>query len=196
MQSIYPRPNPSNFTIGFVPLKKNPLQEMKQPEQKKVTDGSTFESRYYERAYIDGFYVTRIKIQPTNGQKLYFWVNDSKPIFPVSENGTMNFIQGKSISRMIKNRFKKYYIPDNAPNKLQLRLMRPKLSAFHSGKCEQPSLGVELVGMFKRPDQNNVNLELKYKDVSMVIARRSDLTYIKKKLANRGFKCEINPKFT
>jgi hypothetical protein len=43
-------------------------------------------------------------------------VNDSKPIFPIEQNGALKFIQGKHISRMIKKRFKKYYIPENATN--------------------------------------------------------------------------------
>ena len=30
----------------------------------------------------------------------------------------------------------------------------------------------------------------------MVLARRSDLAYIKQRLGNKGHRCEINPKFT
>lgn len=44
---------------------------------------NTYDTKYYEREYIEGVFVTRIKVNPTIPENLYFWVNDSRPIYPI-----------------------------------------------------------------------------------------------------------------
>lgn len=75
-------------------------------------EGSTYESIWNDREYIEEVYVLRIKVEPTSGEKLYFWINDSKPIFPLKDNHPKTtFILGIDIRKAIKRRFKDYYVP-------------------------------------------------------------------------------------
>jgi hypothetical protein len=67
MQNIYPIPEAVNYTITFVPIVKNPSLQKKQQIQKTVMEGSTYETTYYEREFMEGVYVTRIRVHPTVG---------------------------------------------------------------------------------------------------------------------------------
>lgn len=53
----------------------------------------------------------RIKVEPTMGERLYFWINDSKPIFPLKISSKITFTPCKNIRKAIKRRFKDYYVP-------------------------------------------------------------------------------------
>jgi hypothetical protein len=145
IQSIYPLPEAVNYSITFVPIVKNPIQQKKKGYKKPSMSGSTYAHTYYEREFIEGVYVTRIKINPTIGERLYFWINDSKPIFPRKVDNKITFTPGRNILKLIKKRFKDYFVPETAENKDELRFLRPKLSYFHAGECPRPDLGVVAV---------------------------------------------------
>jgi hypothetical protein len=110
VKGIYPPVESANLTISFVPIVKNPLDGRKQGV-KVVMEGSSYETAYIQREYVEGFYVTRLKVNPTVPERLYFWSNDKQPVFPLKVNGKITAASGCRIGRLIKHRFKDYYVP-------------------------------------------------------------------------------------
>jgi hypothetical protein len=45
---------------------------------------------------------------------------------------------GRKIRKMIKQRFRKYYVAENDRDADELRFLSPRLSYFHDGECLRP----------------------------------------------------------
>jgi hypothetical protein len=136
LQCIYPPVEAANFSVTFVPIVKNPLEGGRQG-RKVVMEGS-YETAYFQREFIEGVYVTRVKINPTVPERLYFWANDQRPIFPSKTEGRVTATPAREIARTIKRRFREYYVPEGSSDREERRFMSPRLSYFHEGECVRP----------------------------------------------------------
>ena len=106
MKNIYPTTTSANYTVSFVPLYRNILEQKKNKHQKvTIMEGTTISKTFYSRDFIPGRYVTRIKIIPTVGERLHYWINDYKPIFPRKTKDNKNEATPvRSIRKLIKKK--------------------------------------------------------------------------------------------
>lgn len=149
LDTISPRPEVgTNVEVTFVPIAKNPLL-VGHPNNKLVPKTEhLFDRLYYELEYIEGMFVTRIKVKPTVPWIVYYWSNLDRVVVPKKDRKS-DFIplEGPKIHEYIIEKFAKTYIPEEIDQFKRSELMfnAPRISCFHSGECIKPEAGAPLI---------------------------------------------------
>jgi predicted HTH transcriptional regulator len=101
VEGIYPKPKiGKNIVISWVPIVEDPF------EVKSTSNNSS------SRNFMEGIYIGRIVVKPSDGHVAYFWTQDDKPIFTIINSSLFpegkKKIAGRNISKFIKRKFKKF----------------------------------------------------------------------------------------
>lgn len=63
-------------------------------------------------SFIDGLYVARVMVKPTEGHITYFWIQEGAPFFSIREKSIepkgKRIIKGKNIRKFIKQKFERF----------------------------------------------------------------------------------------
>lgn len=93
---IYPKPKPANIILTWVPI-----VDPNQPTDERNP-----------LSFVDGLYVARVMIKPTEGHIAYFWIQEGAPIFSIREKSIQpngkRIIKGRDIQKFIKHKFKMF----------------------------------------------------------------------------------------
>lgn len=81
LNTIHPKPEVNkNIIITFVPVVNHPLSSKSKERKLMPYTGVDQELKahqfHYSHSYIEGLYVTRIKVVPTETFKVYMWLSE------------------------------------------------------------------------------------------------------------------------
>ena len=64
--------------------------------------------------FVEGLYVARVMIRPTEGHITHFWMQEGTPFFSMREESIepsgMRIVKGKDIRKVIKRKFKQFEV--------------------------------------------------------------------------------------
>lgn len=97
---------------------------------------------------IEGLYVTRIKVKPTESWTTYYWMSDlGKPVIPEKkEENVFVPMEGRKYRKLMKEKFELNFVPDeiDPEEKEELLFWVPRANCFHEGGCQKPDPGLPL----------------------------------------------------
>lgn len=128
---VYPKPKPANVLLTWVP--------MVDPNKPSDERGPL--------SFVDGLYVARVMVRPTEGHITYFWVQEGAPIFSVREKSIESngkrIIKGRDVRKYIKQKFKRFEAEClEQDGSMDRELVRGQLPIAH--KCLEPHLGRQI----------------------------------------------------
>ena len=194
-ESVVPTQLPQhNIEVTFVPIIKNPADpeaKLKGTTTTRLVD--TVDHTWVDREFIEGVYVTRIKVNPSNGWRTHYWLTQDKvPIFPGEyHNNRCKRLESRQAVRLLKKKFKQHYVPFNSPDRELQLFLKPAFTCFHEGECTKPDKGVPAPQNMNEAPKVPANVEQMYSYASLVLARANEHPTIRSRLWRSSVECEI-----
>jgi hypothetical protein len=122
--------------ISYVPVVRNPISTQISSEER-------------ERSYIQGLYVMRIVVKPSDSkpEQLYFTSRGEDFRIPIVKNNRRKLIEQSQISKFMKKRFYFYYIPETDYDSEEERNMLKKTYSHFTNHptCLKPEEGLVML---------------------------------------------------
>lgn len=173
---------------------------------------------YFERSYVRGYFVTRIRVRPSDGTQVFYWFRSKKTGKEAREEEIeekyccafdgekIKYLTTQEMNKLIKRKFGTYFIPITFTQAERSLLAKPFDVFGHV--CEKPESGVQVaesevkevksemmaVKDFAQKVSHTI-YELKYPNMILLIVHKNHLDLIKEKLASLKISCEIERRF-
>ncbi len=173
---IYPKVEIGReIVMSFVPLVKHPY------DFGVKMDVMDEQARKTQRYYIQGLYVFRIAVFPSQGEKLYYYQNGDEIVSSVFEKGGSRLLKGEQLVNEMRSKMQYFCVGDQGSDQDEQmsELLSKECTMVERGhRCVQPYDGmpIQVQQLIRSSAQK------KYRYMSMVVTHSSNFDSVVKKL--------------